>query len=174
LVASLGASEVWREANWPEASLQPELAAASPKDAGARRGATGRAVRLSRLLGGLRVAGKPWPPYRGSPTWARDGHRRGSAGRAVRRRAGAWVRRSGVPGAGRRAARIFGTPRRACHLGMEQVRWEGTGRRVDRGTAREGAGRRRWRGTRARTARRRPAGNCRVPLFERVKLQKVE
>jgi hypothetical protein len=138
---------VWREANWLEASLQPELAAASPKDAGARRGATGRGCAA------VRVAGKPWPPYRGSPTWARDGQRRGSAGRAVRRRAGARVRRRGVPGAGRRAARIFGTPRRACHLGMEQVHWEGAGRRVDRGTAREGAGRRRRRGARARTAR---------------------
>jgi hypothetical protein len=33
---------VRRKANWLEASSQPELAAAGPKDAGARRSATGR------------------------------------------------------------------------------------------------------------------------------------
>jgi hypothetical protein len=116
---------------------------AGRENAVARRGATEReAVRLGRLLGGGVCASRG---SRGCLIGAlRLGHGKArGGGRAVRRRAGAMVRRRGVPGAGRRAARILGTPRRACHLGMEQVRWEDARRRVDRGTAREGAGRRR-------------------------------
>jgi hypothetical protein len=86
-------------------------------------------------------------------------------GRAVRRRAGTRVRRRDALGRGQ------GPPQRACHLGTERVRWEGAGRRVDRGTAEGGRG--------ALPAARRPRGfgrleNFRVPLFARVKLQKVE
>jgi hypothetical protein len=80
------------------------------------------------------------------------------------------VRRRTVRGTGRGAARIPWRSRRACHLGTGRVRWEGAGRRGERGTAEGGHGRRRRRGARAHGARRR----ARVPLFERVKLQKVE
>jgi hypothetical protein len=101
--------------------------------------------------------------------------RQGSAGRRavrpVRRRAVQGRTAAHGSGHGQGAARIPWRSQRACHLGTGRVRWEGAGRRVDRGTAEGGRG--------ALPAARRPRGfgrleNFRVPLFARVKLQKVE
>jgi hypothetical protein len=172
---------VWREANWLEASLQPELAAASPKDASARRGAMGRGCAARSAAGGVCASRRSHGCLIGA---LRLGHGmdRGGAARTGQYGGGQAQGYGGVAFQARAGGRrgFLGPLGVRATSGWSRCVGKARGgawTEVRRGRARGGTGGAappRARRMTSRTARRRPAGNCKVPLFERVKLQKVE